>query len=154
MAKKNDQDIFIYYRVQDEGGNIDIRYIRENGIRLADYDPYQKVLSYYEKKEHPLNELLGKKFSVFQSIYDVPEYLIESKIEKSIFPGLDEIINEENKKGLIIKYNISEKLFYSPVTQSRIIKLYGFQDYIENPDTIESSEALILRNGKLFKTNK
>jgi hypothetical protein len=154
LAKKNEQDIFIYYRVQDEGGNIDIRYIRENGIRLADYDPFQKYLSYYEKNDHPLNELLGKKFSVFQSIYDVPEYLIESKIEKSIFPGLDEIINDENKKGVIIKYNISEKLFYSPVKQSRIIKLYDYQNYIDNPETIESSEALILRNGKLFKTNK
>ena len=154
LAKKNEQDIFIYYRVQDEGGNIDIRYIRENGIRLADYDPFQKYLSYYEKNDHPLNELLGKKFSVFQSIYDVPEYLIESKIEKNIFPGLDEIINDENKKGVIIKYNISEKLFYSPVKQSRIIKLYDYQNYIDNPETIESSEALILRNGKLFKTNK
>ena len=154
LAKKNEQDIFIYYRVQDEGGNIDIRYIRENGIRIADYDPFQKVLSYYEKKEHPLNESLGKKFSVFQSIYDVPEYLIESKIEKNIFPGLDEIINDENKKGLIIKYNISEKLFYSPVKQSTIIKLYDYQNYIENPETIESSEPLILRNGKLFKTNR
>jgi hypothetical protein len=154
LAKKNEQDIFIYYRVQDEWGNIDIRYIRENGIRLADYDPFQKYLSYYEKNDHPLNELLGKKFSVFQSIYDVPEYLIESKIEKNIFPGLDEIINDENKKGVIIKYNISEKLFYSPVKQSRIIKLYDYQNYIDNPETIESSEALILRNGKLFKTNK
>jgi hypothetical protein len=154
LAKKNEQDIFIYYRVQDEGGNIDIRYIRENGIRLADYDPFQKYLSYYEKNDHPLNELLGKKFSVFQSIYDVPEYLIESKIEKNIFPGLDEIINDENKKGVIIKYNISEKLFYSPVKQSRIIKLYDYQNYIDNPETIESSEAIILRNGKLFKTKK
>jgi len=154
LAKKDEKDIFIYYRVQDEGTNIDIRYIRENGIRLADYDPFRKVLFFYEKKEHPLNKTLGKKFSVFQSIYDVPQYLIESKIEKNIFPRLDEIINDENIKGVIIKYNISEKLFYSPVKQSTIIKLYDYQNYIENPETIESSEPLILRNGKLFKTNR
>lgn len=152
LAKKNEQDIFIYYRVQDEGGDTDIRYIRENGFRLADYDPFHKVISYYEKKVHPLNESLGKKFSVFQSIYGVPEYLIESKIEKNIFPGIDEIINEENKKGLIIKYNISEKLFYSPAKKSKIIKLYDYQNYIDNPEAIETSEALILRNGKIFKT--
>ena len=33
IAKKNDSNIFVYYKLQDEGGNIDIRYIRENGIR-------------------------------------------------------------------------------------------------------------------------
>ena len=153
LAKKDEKDIFIYYRVQDEGTNIDIRYIRENGIRLADYDPFRKVLFFYEKKEHPLNNTLGKKFSVFQSIYDVPQYLIESKIEKNIFPRLDEIINDENIKGVIIKYNISEKLFYSPVNKSPIIKLYEYQNYLDEPETIESSGALILRNEKLFKTS-
>lgn len=153
LAKKNDEDIFIYYRVQDEGDSIDIRYIRENGIRLADYEPFKKHLSFYEKKEHTLNTTLGKKFSVFQSIYEVPEYIIQTKIDKSIFPRLEEIVTEDNLKGYIIKYNISEKLFYSPFKKSPIIKLYDYQNYLENPETIENSESLILRNDKLFKTS-
>tara|TARA_Y100000996_G_scaffold200516_1_gene157247 strand:+ start:10 stop:1671 length:1662 start_codon:yes stop_codon:yes gene_type:complete len=153
LAKKNDEDIFIYYRVQDEGDSIDIRYIRENGVRLADYEPFKKHLSFYEKKEHSLNTTLGKKFSVFQSIYEVPEYIIQTKIDKSIFPRLEEIVTEDNLKGYIIKYNISEKLFYSPFKKSPIIKLYDYQNYLENPETIENSESLILRNDKLFKTS-
>ena len=57
----------------------------------------------------------------------------------------------ENLEGLIIKYNISERLFYSPVTPSSIIKLYNYNTYLEGED-LKNSESLILRNGKLFKT--
>ena len=106
----------------------------------------------YERKDHPLNQKLGSKFSVFQSIYNVPDYIIQTKIEKQIFPRLEEIVVNENLEGLIIKYNISEKLFYSPTTSSSIIKLYEYNTYLEDDKSIENSESLILRNGKLFKT--
>ena len=114
LARKNEQDIFIYYRVQDEGDNIDIRYIRENGLRLADYDPASNHLSFYEKKDHPLNKKLGKKFSVFQSIYQIPEYLLQTKINRSIFPRLEEIISEDNLLGNISTHNktIDLKKYY------------------------------------------
>ena len=153
LAKKDEKDIFIYYRVQDEGNNVDIRYIRENGIRLGDYDPFTTKLVFYEKKDHLLNKKLGTKFSVFQSIYEVPEYLIQSKIDKSIFPRLEEIISSDNLEGYTIKYNISEKLFYSPNKKTSFIRLYNYDNYLENYETIEESESLILRNGKLFKTS-
>ena len=61
----------------------------------------------YEKKEHPMKERLGNLFSVFQSIYHVHDYIVQNKIEKSIFPDLDEIIQLENLEGYIIKYNIT-----------------------------------------------
>ena len=156
LAKKNEQDIFVYYHLEDEGSNHDIRYIRENGLRLADYEPTFQKVNVYEKANHKLNDKLGKKFSVFQSIYEMPEYLIQTKIEKQIMPKLDEIISDENKLGYIIKYNISEKLFFSPLTPG-IIKLYDYETYLDSFEIyglLENSEYFILRNGKIFRSTK
>ena len=41
----------------------------------------------------------------------MPEYLIESKIQRSIFPRLEEITSDDNLYGYVIKYNISENYF-------------------------------------------
>ena len=148
-----DSDIFVYYKLQDEGGNIDIRYIRENGIRIADFNPYDNLLSYYENKDHIINKTLGKKFSIFQSIYKVPEYIIQTKIDRSIFPKLEEITEEDNLFGYIIKYNISEKLFYSPKTNTSFIRLYNYEHFIDNYETVEESDSLILRGDRIFKSS-
>ena len=150
LAKKDQNDIFIYYRVQDIGDYVDVRYIRENGIRICDYEPFQQRMLVYEKQDHPMNKKLGLQFSIFQSIYTVPDYIIQTKIEKSIFPSLEEIINEDNLEAYIIKYNITERLFYSPKTPS-IIKLYDYMNYKMNNYSTEGNEALLLRNKKLFR---
>ena len=152
LAKRDSNDLFIYYRIQDIGEDIDIRYIRENGYRLCDYEPFRQKLIVYEKRDHPLNDKLGVKFSVFQSIFNVPDYIVETKIEKSVFPRIEEIIEYDNLEALIIKHNVSERLFYSPVSGTNIIKLYDYIDYKENQYSIENSESLIIRNGKLFKS--
>ena len=154
IAKKDSNDLFIYYKVQDIGEGIDMRYIRENGIRICDYEPFRQKLIMYEKKTHPLNKILGIQFSVFQSIYHVPDYIIQNKIEKSIFPHYDEIIEKDNLEAYIIKYNITERLFYSPVQQSSIIKLYDYIDYKKNNYSTEGNESLILRNQKLYRTHR
>ena len=154
IAKRDSSDLFVYYRVQDIVGDIDMRYIRENGIRICDYEPFQQKMIVYEKKDHPLNKQLGLQFSVFQSIYRVPDYIIQDKIEKSIFPHYEEIVEKDNLEAYIIKYNITERLFYSPATPSSVIKLYDYIDYKKNNSSVEGSEALILRNQKLFKTHK
>ena len=109
---------------------------------------------YYEKKSHPLNKVLGVQFSVFQSIYNVPDYIIQNKIERSIFPSLDEIIIQDNLEAYTIKYNITERLFYSPVSKSSIIKLYDYINYKENGYSTEGNESLILRNQRLFKSQR
>ena len=83
----------------------------------------------YEKRDHPLNDKLGVKFSVFQSIFNVPDYIVETKIEKSVFPRIEEIIEYDNLEALIIKHNVSERLFYSPVSGTNIIKLYENHKY-------------------------
>jgi hypothetical protein len=105
---------------------------------------------YYELKEHGLNKELGNRFSVFQSIYRAPQSMMV-KIKKEKFPPLKEIINEDNLLGHIIKYNISEKLFYSPITDSNIIKLYDYRQYIVNNYSTKHINYIILRDGKFFK---
>ena len=152
IAKRDSIDLFIYYRVQDIVGEIDIRYIRENGIRICDYEPFRQKLIMYEKKDHPLNKQLGVQFSIFQSIYHVPDYIVQNKIEKSIFPHYEEIVERDNLEAYIIKYNITERLFYSPVSPSPLIKLYDYMNYKANDYSIEGNESLILRNQRLFRT--
>ena len=153
IAKKDVDDIFIYYRVQDIGDDIDIRYIRENGIRICDYEPFRQKMIVYEKKNHHLNKILGIQFSVFQSIYRVPDYIIQNKIEKSIFPHYEEIVEKDNLEAYIIKYNITERLFYSPVSVTpSLIRLYDYITYKRDNFSVKNSEALILRNQVLYRT--
>ena len=105
----------------------------------------------YEKKNHPFNKKLGSQFSLFQTIYNVPDYIIQTKIEKSIFPHFDEIVEDSNLDAHIIKYNITERLFYSPKSDTQSLKLYDYINYKRNNYSIEGSESIILRNQKLFR---
>ena len=151
--KSTNKDIYVYYKVEYDGEtDIDVRYIRENGIQLCDFDPIRKSFFYYELKEHELNKKLGDKFSVFQSIYrTTPQMTL--KIKDSKFPSLKEIKDKDNLSGYIIKYNISEKLFYSPMIDSKIniIKLYDFNQYSMNNYSTKDINYIILRDGKFFK---
>ena len=151
LAKKNENEIFIYYQVQDIKDEIDIRYIRENGIRICDYEPFRQKMIVYEKKDHPMKKQLGNLFSIFQSIYHVHDYIVQNKIEKSIFPSLDEVIQFENLEGYIIKYNITDRLFYSPISKTNIIKLYDYNHYKINSFSLNGLEVLVLRNQKIFR---
>ena len=58
----------------------------------------------YEGKSHELDKLLGKKLSVFQSIYEIPESIVKGKIEKNIFHEMEELNKPENLTGYIVKY--------------------------------------------------
>ena len=150
-ARRDEKDIYVYYQLDNIGEGVDIRYIRENGNRMGDYDPERKLFYVYEKRNHPLNKKLGKTLSVFQSIYSAPDHLHISKLDKLIFPPLDEITQEEeNKEGNIIKYNLNERLFYSPKQNTSIIKLYEYNDYKENNYSIKMIRPIIIRNGRVF----
>ena len=149
QAQRNDQDIFIYYRVETTN-DIDVRYIRENGIRLADYEPNRNIFLIYEEKGNELDKLLGNKLSVFQSIYNVPDLILKNKIEKNIFPTLNEVIKDDHFDGVIIKYNPTEILFYSPKQTSRVLRLYRYSDYKSNYYSIEMIKPLLIRDKKIY----
>ena len=48
------------------------------------------------------------------------------KINKLDFPPIKGFKKEENIEGYIVKYNPTEKLYFSPLSKSSIIKLYPF----------------------------
>ena len=149
-ASSKSNNIFIYYRVENVGKDIDIRYIRENGIRICDYDPDRNIYTKYESSNHPMNKILGSKFSVYISIYSVPEYIYEKKIKERIFPNINDIFTDENHVARIIKYNLNEQQFYSPVIKSPVIKLYDYETYKQNNYSTKMIKCLILRNKKVY----
>ena len=152
-ASKEGQDIYIYYQLNVSDKDIDVRYIRENGKRVCDYEPFTKKFIIYSTGENIIDEYLGNKFSVFQEIYSIPEYIYENKVKNEIFPNLDEIKNEDYLYGHVIKYNISEKLFFSPYKSSfKIIKLYDNNLYNKHNQSITMINPILIRNKKVFKS--
>ena len=107
---------------------------------------------YYESKEHPLNNELGSKFSVFQSVYQVPEYIVTRKIQENIFPSPEEIMSNDNLSEHIIKYNVTEKMMYYPKQKSTFIQLYDYNLVKQQDYSLEGLQKLILYKKKLFKT--
>ena len=69
---------------------------------------------------------------------------------QSKFPTLDEIETEENLLGHLIKYNVTERLFYSPIQKTQLMKLYDFNTYKLNEYNVERVKPVLLRNKKLF----
>tara|TARA_Y100000389_G_scaffold115453_1_gene112531 strand:+ start:1725 stop:5504 length:3780 start_codon:yes stop_codon:yes gene_type:complete len=152
-ASKDGRDIFIYYQLERSDKDYDVRYIRENGIRLCEYEPFTNMFVVYSKGKNRLDEYLGNKFSVFQEIYSVPDYIYENKIKKELFPELEEIINEDYLYGNVIKYNVTEKLFFSPYKKPlNIIKLYDNNLYTKHNRSILMIKPILIRNKKIFKS--
>jgi hypothetical protein len=149
-AKKNDVDIYVYYEINKSGEEIDVRYIKENGKILCEYDIIRKLFYFYEEKDHELNKILGTKLSVFQSYYSPSDFIYENKILKKEFPSLDEIKEENSLQGYIIKYNINETLFYSPKSDTKIITIFEFDKYKENKYSTQFMKPIYIRNKKIF----
>ena len=149
-AKKGDDDIYVYYKIDKTGEDMDVRYIKENGTILCEYDTIRKQFCIYETKEHEMNKRLGSKLSIFQSYYSPTEFIYENKIQKKMFPDLDEIINDDNFKGYVIKYNVNEQLFYSPKSESKVIKLFELNKYKENNYSTQFIKPIYVRNKKIF----
>ena len=76
--------------------------------------------------------------------------MLENKIDKEIFPNLDEIMDKDNLIGNIIKYNIDERLFYSPKSTSKVIKLYEYDKFKENNYSEKFIKPIYVRNKKIF----
>ena len=73
------------------------------------------------------------------------------KIKDSKFPSIEQIKEEKNLIGYTIKHNTSERLFYSPINKSRMLKLYDANEYKLNNYSLKSTRYIILRDGKIFK---
>ena len=79
IAKIDDEQLFVYYQMEEKDNpeDPDVRYIRENGLRIADYEPKKRIFGVYEDKNHELNDFLGSKLSVFKTLYGASDYIFE-----------------------------------------------------------------------------
>ena len=153
MAKKKEDnsDLYIYYNLEKTNDDVDVRYIRENGLQIGDFDPKNNFFTFYELKEHPLNDKLGDFFSVFKTIYKISPDIL-SKLKNLEFPSIKKFRREENSIGYIIKYNPTEKIYFSPLSNSSVIRLYEYKNYKYNNYSTNDLSCVILRNKKLFKS--
>ena len=87
---------------------------------------------------------------MFQTIFKASDTMLENKINKEIFPDLDEITDLDNLVGNIIKYNVDERLFYSPKTESKVLKLYEYEKFKENNYSEKFIKPIYVRNKKIF----
>jgi hypothetical protein len=152
--KENNTDLYIYYEldIDEKNDKFDVRYVRENGIQVCDYEPEpNNFFTYYESKDHPLNADLGEMFSVFKTIYKTPKSIL-SNIRVLKFPSIKSFKGDRNIIGHIIKYNITEKLYFSPRSDSKVKKLFEFKGYKDNGYDINGLEFVMVRNGRLFKS--
>ena len=152
-ALQEGREIFIYYDIVSTKDKPDIRYIRENGKRVCDLDLTNKKIYFYENKKHPINNKLGPKFSVYQTIYNLHDDLhkvIDNDGKDKKFPELDKFINEDNIHGYSIRYNVNEKLFYKFKTDI-IFRLYPY-DQIESAGFIryDDYEPIVLHESKFY----
>ena len=149
--KEDDSDIYIYYKLEKVDDDIDVRYIRENGLQICEFDPIHQIFLYYEIKEHPLNQKLGSMFSIFQTIYKISPHTFKN-IKNKNFPSIKQIKNDNYITGYILKYNITEKLYFSPISKSNIIKLYDMKEYKQNNYSLIDLNYILLRDKKLFRS--
>ena len=60
-------------------------------------------------------------------------------------------MSSENITEYIIKYNVSEKLFYSPKKETPIIQIYDYQLLKDNDYNLDGIQRFIIRNKQLYK---
>jgi hypothetical protein len=150
-ARQNDKNINIYYELDNADSNIDIRYIRENGIRICDVNLEVKKIFFYEGKKHPFNKILGNKFSVFQTIYSINDDLYEN-MQQGLFQDISKLISEDMIKGYSIKYNVNERLFFK-FYEDRITRLYDYELIEYNRFIRDDYQCIIIYNEKLYIAN-
>ena len=102
------------------------------------------ILNYVDSK-HSYNEKLDKEFSVYQEIFDVSDYFDE--ISDKMFPSMS-MIKRKGVQAYKIKYNMNEKLFYSPNEENKLRRLYPYEEYMSSGWGIKS---LLLYKNNLYE---
>lgn len=151
----NRGDIYSYYKINPRYRDEDARYIKENGELLCDYFKDQNKFYVYENSKFYLNNKITSKFSVIQSIYKLPEDSdIYDNILKEEFPKLSDIKLNDYLEGYKIKYNVNDKLFFTPLNVHTldIYKLYDYRKYLESGITKDDKCFIIHYNKNFYET--
>jgi hypothetical protein len=149
--------IYSYYKINPKYKDEDARYIKENGDLLCDFFIYQNIFFVYENSKFHLNNKITNKFSVIQSIYNVPpdDEIYDKQISKGEFPRLDKIKLDKYLIGYKIKYNINDKLFFMPLNEHdlNIYKLYDYKNYLDNNYNINYNDKFLIihHNNKFYE---
>ena len=56
----------------------------------------------------------------------------------------------DNLQGYVIKYNVTERLFYSPFSDLPITKIYDYEQYKKNNESIRMMKCLILQDKNVY----
>ena len=112
----------------------------------------------YENEKFSLNSKITSQFSVIQSIYHIPfdnDIYITLKNENK-FPSLDSISYNRYLIGYKIKYNINDKLFFTPKNEHdlNIFKLYDYKIYLDKNYTISDKDSFfIIHNNDFYESD-
>ena len=153
-ATRGNENIYSYYKINPDYRDEDARYIKENGRLLCDYFENQNKFYIYEDSRFSLNNKITSKFSVIQSIYKLPnDNDIYQNILKKIFPKLDAIKLIKYLEGYKIKYNVNDKLFYTPINNHDldIYKLYDYKNYLKSGISKDDKYFIIHYNKKFYE---
>ena len=140
-------NIFVYYKIKQED-NIDIRYIRENGLLLGTLNTSTGIYSSYEISETDIENKLGNKFSIYQELYKLSYEIINDIDTSMIFPSLEKI---KDLIGYKVKHNSTELFFYIEYNNLPILRLYEYDISEKINYDIHNITPIILDDNILYK---
>ena len=141
-------DDYIYYEVEGEKEDIDIRYLRENAKKICTVSSEHSGIYFEVEKDHPLNKELGKQFSVYQDIVSLRTFMDDIypwANEEPSFPTVEKIL-QAGTQGYKIKFNTNELMFYSPHKEDTLRRLYKFDEYVQN----QLSKPLVICDEEVY----
>jgi len=148
------KDIYIYYQLDTDEKEIDIRYLRQNAKRIADINMKENILYLYTTKNHEYNSKLGNEFSVYQELYSLSDHLYNHFIDKNTFLHIDKLTNKDYIHGYKLKDNVHSTYYYMPFEilqkEHSILRMCLFEEYEKNSFNYEDLIPRIIFNGKLY----
>ena len=152
--KTTNKNIYIYYQLDTDEKDIDIRYLRQNAKRIADINIIENVLYLYTNNNHEYNDKLGKEFSIYQEIYSISEHIYENFIDKDTFLHIDKMTQKEQLYGYKLKDNVYSTYYFIPQEiihkNNSILRMCLFDEYVNNSYQYHDLIPRVIYNGKLY----
>ena len=147
-------NLFVYYRYRGKPKDeMDVRYLRDNSVRLCDINVRSGLVSEYADKDHEFNKVLGKEVSVHQSLYSLEQSVVDTHISQETFPLLSSITKQSQFKGYKLKHNASEVFYYMnalPGPGAHILRMIKYKTFVENGYSDIGIKHTILYKGSLY----
>ena len=86
-------------------------------------------------------------FRDFQTVYKIKENYLD-ELTNEIFPETEVLTDENFLNGYVIKYNVTEKMFFK-FNEDKIIRLFDL-DLLEANNYEKELECIIIHKGKYY----